>query len=141
MILTAVPLTCFGCLDGQNAFLARLKIHRITIPTSHKHSKVASNSPRLSFLALHFILSIVLAIIQTIWCQKRTLCCGKSLPYLEADLPISTLHHCTKPFEQTCGNVLSANRHKCLRRKDTLLGSDWHEARQQQFAIYFHSLG
>ena len=110
MTLDVILQTCFGPQDRQNALFALRKINKITLPASHKHGKTAPNSIRISLLALHFILPIVLANIQTLLWKKRTLCCDKSLLYLEANLPISTLHHCTKSFEQTSGNVMSANR-------------------------------
>jgi hypothetical protein len=140
MGLNVISMTCLRHQNRQNAFLSCLKVHRFTLLASHKHSKGASNSPHLSFLSLHFILPMALASIETLLWRKRTLCCGKSLPYLEADLPISTLGYCTKPFEQIGGNALSASRQKYHRKKDTLLGFDWHEARQQHFTICFHTL-
>lgn len=119
MALDTVPLTCLGRLDRRNAFLSLCKIRRITLPDSHKHGKTASNSTRYSFLVLHFFLPMASTTVLTMLRQKHALHRGKSRPYLETDLPISTLRHCTKSFEQAVLNAVSeksANCHQSNRR-------------------------
>ena len=82
MALDMIPLTCLGRLDRRNAFLFLCKIRRITLPASHKHGKTAPNSTRLSFLVLHFFLSMASTTDLTILWQKHALHCGKSRSYL-----------------------------------------------------------
>ena len=111
--------TYFGPQDRRNVFLSLCKIRKITLPDSHKHGKTASNSTRYSFLVLHFFLPMASTTVLTMLWQKHALHCGKSRPYLETDLPISTLHHCTRSFEQAVVNAVSeksANCHQSNRR-------------------------
>ena len=107
MALNVILQTCFGLQDRRNAFLSLCKIRRITLSASHKHGKTAPNSIRFSFLTLHFILPMASTTVLTMLWQKHALHCGKSRPYLETDLPISTLHHCTRSFEQAVVNAVS----------------------------------
>ena len=74
--------TCFGLQDRRNAFLSLCKIRRITLSASHKHGKTAPNSTRLSFLILHFFLSIASTTVLSMLWQKHALHCGKSRSYL-----------------------------------------------------------
>ena len=78
-------------------------------------------------------------VLTMLW-QKHALHCGKSRPYLETDLPISTLHHCTKSFEQAVLNAVSENRQTAIKVIDAPFGSDWHEAKQHQRTIRNHRL-
>ena len=105
--LDMIPLTCFGLQDWQNTLFAMCEIRRIALPASHKHGKTAPNSIRFSFLTLHFILPMASTTVLTMLRQKHALHRGKSGPYLGTDLPISTLRHCTKSFEQAVRNAVS----------------------------------
>ena len=113
MALNVILQTRFGPQDRQNALFALRKIRRITLPDSHKHGKTASNSTRLSFLVLHFFLPMASTTVLTMLRQKHALHCGKPCSYLETDLPISTLRHCTKSFEQVVVNAVSEKSANC----------------------------
>ena len=141
MALNVILQTRFGPQDRQNALFALRKIRRITLPDSHKHGKTASNSTRLSFLVLHFFLPMASTTVLTMLWKKHALHRGKSRPFLEADLPISTLHNCTKLFEQAVVNATPENRQTAIKVIDAPFGSDWHEARQRQCTIGFHRHG
>ena len=141
MALNVILQTCFGLQDWQNTLFALCEIHRITLSASHKHGITAPNSIRYSFLVLHFFLPMASTTVLTMLWKKHALHRGKSRPFLEADLPISTLHNCTKLFEQAVVNATPENRQTAIKVIDAPFGSDWHEARQQQCAIGFHRLG
>ena len=75
-------------------------------------------------------------------CGRSTLCIvANHALILEADLPISTLRHCTRSFEQAVVNATPENRQTAIKVIDAPFGSDWHEAKQRQSTIGFHCHG
>ena len=74
-------------------------------------------------------------------CGRSTLCIvANHALILEADLPISTLRHCTRSFEQAVVNATPENRQTAIKVIDAPFGSDWHEAKQHQRTIRNHRL-
>ncbi len=95
-VLGVIPLAYSELLNRQNAFLSLCNIHRITLSSSHRHGKTCDKEYTSFFHFLHFSLpKDAIAALIILW-QTCISHGGKSPSCLEADLPIATLHHCTK---------------------------------------------
>ena len=122
MALNVILQTCFGLQDRRNVFLSLCKIRRITLSASHKHGKTAPNSTRLSFLILHFFLSIASTTVLSMLWQKHALHCGKSRSYLGSGFANINTPPLYEVFWINC-------RHRIAYKSAKLPLKKWHIAR------------